>query len=295
MRQGSFPAADGARFSDYTWEAAGVPRARVIGLHGMGSAGTEFAPLGEYLAEIGITTHAPNLRGNGHDPDPARIGHAFSWRQFREDFLAYLEKLRGEQGGEPLFLIGESMGALLAITFLVEEEIARPFVGAVFLAPVFQLRRSTPWVVRQALRVASWVAPRFCIPPALFIHGKNEPVPLTRDQAYQDYAQVAPHRVPAYTLQFTAGIGQLMDRAAAVGPRLRTPFLLLNGGNDIFITPEQSAAWFVRAGSHDKTHVVFPECGHLLLHELNTREVLQNIGAWLEPRLSSGPASNRRG
>jgi acylglycerol lipase len=290
MKSGCFTTADGAKFSDVMWEPNGSPRARVVGLHGMGSAATEFAPLGEYLAELGMATHVPNLRGNGYDPNPARVGHSFSWAQFRSDFETYLEQLPGRSAEEPLFLIGESMGALLAITFLTEQALGRHFAGAVFFAPVFELRRATPWLVRQAVRMASWVAPRYSIPPALFIHGKDAPVPLTRDQAYQDYTLVAPHRVPSYSLQFTSGIGQLMDRANAAGPRLRTPFLLLNGGNDVFISPEQSARWFARAGSHDKTHLIFPECGHLLMHELNTREILENIGRWLEARLRSPTA-----
>lgn len=286
MKRIEFIGGDGTPFWGLQWAPPdGVnPRGVILALHGMGSAAGEFAPLGEYFSPRGWVVLAPNQRGNGHDPMVERRGHGFSYSRYREDALAFLAAVRSGWEELPLFLLGESMGGLLSVCYLTDAEFTPVCRGVILCAPVFELRRPTPWVIRRLLRLAARCFPRWVIPPALFIHGKNEPVPLTRDSVYQEYTLTAPHRVQRFTVSFTAGVDRLMERSRENAGVLRVPLLLLGGEEDIFISPAQLKSWFDRVAGSDKTLHVFEGSRHLLLHELNTLEVLETIESWLVHR-----------
>jgi acylglycerol lipase len=287
-----YPASDGAEFLEVVWDfdPAGTPefRGTIIALHGMGSAASEFTPLGEYFSKRGWTVRAPNQRGNGYDPDLKRRGHAFSYQVFRADLLSYWMHLSKSAvpafHKNPVYLFGESLGGLLSVNFIADKVLNPEPAGLILSAPVVELAHPNPPWIKHVVRFLAAVWPRLVISPSLFIQGKDGPVPLTRDEEYQAYVQTAPHRINAFTIRFTAGVAEIMDRTQKAAPLLQLPVLLLNGGGDVFIRPAQSAAWFSRIGSADKTHKVFPDSGHLLLHELNTAEVLATLEDWLESR-----------
>lgn len=285
-----YPASDGAEFWEALWEcdpAGGEEyRGTIIAMHGMGSAASEFAPLGEYFSQRGWTVRAPNQRSNGHDPDLKRRGHAFSYSVFRADLLSYWIHLGMSTSPafhkNPIYLFGESLGGLLALNYVVDRVLSPSPAGLILSAPVVELAHPNPPWIKHVVRFLAAVWPRLVINPSLFIQGKEAPVPLTRDKEYQDYVQTAPHRIKAFTIRFTAGVADMMDRTQKAAPFLQLPILLLNGSGDVFIRPEQSEAWFSKIKSTDKTHKIFPDAGHLLLHELNTAEVLETIQKWLE-------------
>ena len=291
----AFIGKDGTRFSGFQWlppQEGPCCRGVVVALHGMGSAAGEFAPLGEYLAERGWVVIAPNQRSNGHDPVVQRRGHSFDYSAYRDDLLAFCETFPPAWRELPVFLLGESMGGLLSVSYLTDAAFTQRCAGLILCAPVFALRHSTPAWIRHLLRWVAQIFPTWVIPPSLFIHGKNEPVPLTRDAVYQEYTLTAPHRVARYTISFTMGVDGLMQRARACAPQLRVPLLLLGGEDDVFISPQQLQTWYETAGSENKTMRIFEGSRHLLLHELNTLEVLHVIHTWLE-QLSTSPKQDR--
>lgn len=296
MKIAPYPSACGESFWEAVWErhnaASSAFHGTIIALHGMGSAATEFAPLGEYFSSRGWTVRAPNQRCNGHDPDPRRRGHAFSYADFRADMASYLAHLQSSCRPSlldgPVFYFGESLGALLLVNYAVENVLLPPPAGLILSAPVVELAHPNPPWVKFVLPLAARLWPRLVINPALFIQGRDAPVPLTRDREYQDYVLTAPHRVSAFSIRFTAGVAGIMERSRKIAPQLRTPLLLLNGGGDVFIRPDQAATWFSTVGSSDKSHEIFPGAGHLLLHELNTEEVLEKIASWIQGRPAPG-------
>jgi len=272
--------AGGEIFSECVWLPHGEVLSRVFVLHGMGASGGEYAPLGEYLAERGTEVHALNFRSGARDPLEGRRGHAFDFGLLREDFILWVDAVCA---GSPLpvFLLGESMGALLAIRFLSEEKLAARFRGAVLLCPVTGLARPTPVWQKRLLRWVSVIFPRMILKPSVFVSGKKEELVLTSDAEYQNYLRTMPHRIPHYTVRFLAGVDWLMEESHRVAPSVFTPFFLLNGEDDVFIRPNQAREWFEKTGATDRKQTVYKDCNHLLLHEKSTGRVLEDIGRWI--------------
>lgn len=282
MRECPVEGTGGEVFTECVWEAEGELVARVLLLHGMGTSGGEYAPLGEWLVRCGVEVRALNLRAGARDPDERRRGDGFDFALLREDFLAWVESVDG--GEVPLFLVGESMGGLLAIRLLSEEAIGKRFRGAILLCPVVSLARKTPDWQKKVLRGVAWIFPRLVLKPGWFVSGKREELVLTRNREYQEYLQRMPHRVRRYTVRFLAGVDWLMEQAWKRAGSFRVPVLLLNGEEDVFIRPEQARGWFREVGAEDREQIVYAGSQHLLLHEENTEEVLRDIRRWIGKR-----------
>lgn len=288
----SWKAPDGAALSYLMWEAAGTEKFRVLVLHGMGSTAHEFEVLGDFLAPLGGTVLALNQRSNGLDPDPARRGHAFEWERFREDFRAWFEEAGrpAASEGRPVFLVGESLGALEAILCGADEELGGQLAGVVLLNPVVKLRLETPDWIQTLFRWVARLFPRLVFSPFWFVNRKKGRLALTRETGYQDYLEGLPYRISSYTLSHTIEVGRVIQMADAAAPCLCRPVLHLVGGRDAFLDPEQARSWFERVGADDKTLVEFPEGHHILLHDWDSADVLETIRRWIFSRLPSLPA-----
>lgn len=280
-----FKTSDGQRFTYHQWKPAGNPRGRVLVLHGMGGAAGEFEPLGKGLSGAGYEVLAPNLRGQGLDPEVDRRGRFLDPQVLMRDAAEFVAATDLSTSLQPRFILGESMGALLAVRLLCDDRYAELFTGAVLLCPVLELARKTPWIVRQATRIAAILMPGTVLSPGLFVHGKAETPPLTSDEAYSRYLDEAPHRVKAFTVGFLAAMGRLMESAGKAAPHLKHPLLVLAGANDAFIRTEQIQRWLDRVHTEDKTFQIFQKSLHLLLHDAETPAVIETIRQWLDARV----------
>jgi alpha-beta hydrolase superfamily lysophospholipase len=270
-------AADGVVFPGLAWGAAHTePRANVLCIHGLGGAAADFGPVGRDLAAHGCTVRALNLRGQGNDPDPARRGHFLDPAGWREDAAAFAECFAYKA---PLFVIGESMGALVAVD-AVAHGVLQP-ERLVLSVPVHEVRAPVPGWVVSALRGAARVFPRAKLSPLRFVHGKTAIPRLTSDDSYMAYLETMPHRVGGFSLEFLARFHDLMCSCRACAQRVRTPTLMLSAGRDVFIRPEQSRAFFELIGTGVKEHVYYPDSHHLLWRDADREDVLGRIRRWI--------------
>ena len=64
--------------------------------------------------------------------------------------------------------------------------------------------------------------------------------------------------------------------------------LVIYAANDVFIAPARVEEFFDRLGSHEKELRFFPESYHLLLHDNDKAQALEQIEAWLLGRSCAG-------
>ncbi len=77
------------------------------------------------------------------------------------------------------------------------------------------------------------------------------------------------------------GGAMLLARAG----ELRTPILMIVGGQDSVVDPAAAREFFDRIGSEDKTLLLYPKMLHEPLNELGREQVLDDLVRWIEPRL----------
>lgn len=269
-------AGDGAPFTGLVWEsAAEETRANVLCIHGLSGAACDFGPLARRLTSHGCAVRAVNLRGQGNDPDPDRRGHFLDPQAWRADLATFADCFSDDA---PFFVVGESMGSLVAVDSVANGALSpRRLVLSV---PVTEMRAPVPsWMVA-LLRRAAGIFPRMKFSPLRFVHGKTALPRLTADDAYMAYLQTIPHRV-GFTLGFLAKFHDLMQSTREAAARVRVPTLVLAGGRDVFISPDQSRAFFDALGAEKKQFHLYPGSHHLLWHDTDKDDVIGRIARWI--------------
>lgn len=273
--------------SAHSWPTADC-RAVVACVHGMNGSGEQFHPLPERIP--GYAFHALDLRGQGSDHIAARRGAALDFEMQMLDIAAFIAALRKSYEGRPVFLMGESMGSLLAAGYAgwscQSGDACHAVDGVILSVPVVGLRRPVPGSVRWVLRRVAAVAPGFRLTPSRFVNGKSIAPPLTRDRAYQDSLSKKPHHIPGFSLRFLVELGDLIQNSASLASGIHAPTLVLAAGQDCFVKPTQIDSWFEKIPSPDKSLRHYPEAYHLLWHDWDRDLVVSDIAAWLDQRTS---------
>jgi len=111
----SFRSADGLKIF-YRRYQADSEKARMVIAHGLGEHSGRCDNVVERLLPLGISVWAPDHRGHGQSD--GRRGHVSSFSQYEEDLRKLVEIARdGMAGGVKIFLLGHSLGGLIALRF----------------------------------------------------------------------------------------------------------------------------------------------------------------------------------
>lgn len=261
-------------------------RAVVACVHGMNGSGEQFHPLPERIPNYAF--HALDLRGQGSDHIAERRGAALEFEKQMLDIAAFVAALRRFYKERPVFLMGESMGSLLAAGFAgwsrKNADACHAVDGLILSVPVVGLRRAVPGYVRWVLRRLAAVAPRARLTPSRFVNGKSIAPPLTRDRAYQDSLSKKPHHITGFSLRFLVELGDLIEDSASLAAGIHGPTLVLAAGQDCFVRPGQIESWFEKIPARDKSLRHYPEAYHLLWHDWDRDLAVSDIRAWLDQR-----------
>jgi alpha-beta hydrolase superfamily lysophospholipase len=278
-------APDGETRAAHAWPQEDS-RAVIACIHGLSGSGAQFQPLPERIA--GYSFYALDLRGQGSDPVAARRGTMLDFSAQMRDIAAFVTALQHSHKGLPVFLMGESMGSLLAAGFsawCAENGDHRQWVAGIILSvPVVGLRHEVPLFWRTLLRMLARIAPRTRLPPSRLVNGKALAPPLTRDRAYQDSLREKPHYIPAFSLGFLVELGDLIASSEPLARHLSLPTLVLAAGQDCFVRPDQIQTWFEKIPSPDKTLHLYQDAYHLLWHDWDRDRVVADVAAWLKAR-----------
>lgn len=243
-------------------------------LHGLGGHSERFEECALGWAGRGITTYAPDLQGFGHTPGPR--GHIDSFQRYHQDLEKLLARVVAENSRRPVFLLGESLGAVLAVDFAA----TRPALlsGLVLVSPSFVDRLEVP----AARRLEAFLH-------VLFRHRKWYDVPwnpraFTRDEAFIAFLEKDPLEVRRVTAQFYVAYAATATRARREASFLHLPVLLLLAGEDRLVDTDYSRGWYERVPSPDKRLIEYPGCLHALLKEVGREVVHRDIADWIAAR-----------
>ncbi|WP_043360355.1 alpha/beta fold hydrolase [Belnapia sp. F-4-1] len=274
MADKAFVTADGARLPYASWLPEGRPRAILLALHGFGDYSFNFfdIPASLFIA-LGIGVFAYDQRGFGAGP---HRGYWPGTATLAADAAAVARLLAARYPGVPVFLVGESMGAAVALVTMAAAD-PPPVAGLILLAPGVRGRASMGAFARQTLEIAA-----HAIPAVGFSGSAPGFSPTNNEEAMRRWGR-DPLTLRTFRVDLVYGLVDLMDRALEAAPRLRTPALLLYGGEDRIVS-EGPVRRLVRAfGPAAPVRLGFyPKGHHLLLRDNDRAVVARDIAAWIE-------------
>ncbi len=260
----SWPAPDGTPLRLRHWPAAGDAWATVLVVHGIGEHSGRYQRTGRLMSEAGLDVHAFDLRGHGLSG--GRRVYVRRWDDYLVDLEARLARVR--QDGRPLVLMGHSMGALIALTYVCSD---RPAPDVLVLSAL-PLGARTPAWQRVLAPVLSLVAPTLLV--ANPIAGDQ----LSRDPAVGIAYFADPLVQPRSTARLGAELLKAMKRARSQVGLLHVPTLVIHGGADTLVLTAVSEPLAGVAGVERR---VLPNLRHEVLNEPEGPEVVAEIVAWL--------------
>jgi len=284
-------AGDGVGLPLRSWLPAGQPvRASVLALHGLNDYANAFATTGPALAAHGIASYAYDQRGFGRAPGRGRWAGA---DRLVDDAMTAIRLLRAAAPERPLYLLGESMGAAVAILAANRSFApALPPDGFILVAPAVWGRETMSAAARLGLRLADFL-------PAMRWTPRGLPISFdpTDNKAVLEALRADPVVIRGTRSDTLIGLIDLMSEALAAAPRLDAKALILHGANDR-IVPLHPVARFVAAlpsAASERQRVAFYGSGHhLLLRDHAGPLVTADIVAWIEDAKAALPSGADR-
>lgn len=302
----------GAKVNLYASFPEDRPRAIVQINHGLAEHAARYAGFARFLAGRGFASYAHDHRGHGYTKAPGATPGSFGQGASCEelvlaDIAAIHDLIAQEHAGVPVVVFGHSMGALLAMNFVLlhPDRIAG--------AAIWNGNFSTGASARAAQAILAWERfrlgsdmPSRLLPKLTFRawerqvgDGRTPFDWLSRDRAQVDL-YVAD---PLCGWNATVGLWQAIFRLIFAGTderkiaalRRNLPFHLVGGADDPATAfgkaVEDLTGRLRRMGFSNLVSTVYPETRHESLNELNRDLIMRDFTDWMETILPhSGPS-----
>lgn len=252
------------------WEP-GRQKGTLAIVHGYGEHSGRYRDFARWLGKNGWRAVACDLPGHGKSP--GRRGHI---RRF-SDYLSAVEALLRETARDaPVFLLGHSLGGLIAARYV--EMKADSVSGLILSSPFFGLAMPVPAWKRVLARLLSRLWPSFSLPSGI------KPEDLSHDpevvEAYRSDPLV--HRV-ATARWFT----EVLTAQALVwedAESIEVPVLIVQGEEDRLADVAATRRFAAACGAPDLTFKLYGGLYHETLNELKRERVWEDILNWLQER-----------
>jgi alpha-beta hydrolase superfamily lysophospholipase len=257
------------------WKSAGSKAAMLL-VHGLGGHSGRWGHLGNFFAENRVSCYAVELEGFG-ETDSLK-GHADSLNTYFSGIQALRDIISMENPGGKIFLLGESMGGLLAFSFAGRNE--KSFDGVICLSPAFKSR-----IRFSAFEYAAVFFNYIFNPKKQFKLNFNSSM-CTRDEGYREAmdSSHAEHRLA--TAKLLVNLAGAQIKAARFKDKIKTPVLFLLAGKDQMTDPAASEKIFDDLKLKDKTIFVYPEMYHALSIDTGREKVFEDIFNWVSGHIA---------
>ena len=273
---GSFRTAQGPTLFTRTYLPDGAARAAVIIAHGYAEHSGRYEELAYRLVREGYAVYALDHRGHGQSGGKRASIRVF--REYVDDLVRFIDRVRETRPQPPRFLFGHSMGGLVALQLVLEHP--EKVEGLAVSGALLQNAVSVPRLLESAAGVVSAALPDL---PVQELHAED----VSRDpavvQAYRDDPLIYHGKVRA-----RLGFEMLRTGPYVLGRahNIELPVLIQHGTADKLASVAGVEALFDAVGSADKTLELYEGAYHEILNDPGKEEVIDDLVAWLNARAS---------
>ena len=248
----------------------------ILALHGFNDYSAGFALPGHGLARRGYAVYAYDQRGFGRAP---QRGIWPGSDQLIADEKAAVALLRAQYPGVPLYILGESMGAAVAMAAAVMPD-PPPVDGLILESPAIWGWQTQSAFNRGAIDWTAHTLPWMkVVPTGLRLKASSNRRALIA--LSHDPLVIKETRVDA-----AYGLVDLMTRAYDAIPKLGTPrYLMLYGGKEAILNKGAVADALKRVprlAPEQGRVALYPNGYHLLLRDWEAPKVYDDIAAWID-------------
>lgn len=254
-----------------------LPRAVIMLCHGYAEHQGRYLHVIDALNEGGYAVHALDHRGHGKsDGERAYVAN---FDHVIADAKQYSDRVRNQHPGLSFYVLGHSMGSLVALTFAARHP--QGLAGAISSGSPVNSAESVSPALRAVASVLTRVIPKVALAETI------PPGSLSRDpQVDIDFANDPLNYKGKMRIRTGTEIGRTAEWLRANVQRLSMPLLLLHGEADR-VCPVSGSQWLhENAPSPHKTLKTYPNLYHEIMNEPERHQVLHDILTWLHAHIS---------
>jgi alpha-beta hydrolase superfamily lysophospholipase len=249
-------------------------RAIVIAVHGMGGHSDRYALMAEFFKKKQISTYAIELRGYG-ELQGNNPGHVKSMNLYSEDIGVLKQIVKEENHNKPIFILGESMGAVVAHTTVVDFD--RDYSGLIEIAPVYKD------IMKISMGKRALIALTSLYNPAKGILMPFTTEELTRDKAIINKLNKDKRESKMASAGLLLGMMLREMKISLNEGKLHIPVLFMLAGHDMLGDTKYNMNLFKKIIADKELHF-YKDSYHALTIEKNRNEVFKDIVGWINKK-----------
>ena len=272
-QEGKFSGVGGLDLYYQSWHPGGEVRGILAIVHGLGGHSGLYKTIVEYLLPREYAVYALDLRGHGRSS--GQRGYINTWTEFRDDLQAFLNLIQQQQPGYPIFLLGHSLGGVIALDYTLHYvKDQSTLAGVIGFSPsIGQVGVPLSRVVLGKLFSRVW--PRFSLHIGLDFSAGS------RNQKILDSYTQDKLRHTLATARLSTEFFATVDWIHTHAEKWQVPLLILHGGADRIALPAGSQMFYEKVNYPDKLRIEYPGAYHNLHDDINYFEVITDLVDWM--------------
>lgn len=256
------------------WAVSGETRAVILLVHGLGEHCARYQAVAESFNGAGYAVCSMDLPGHGKSVGRPGFVHRFS--DFEHAVHDLYEKIAEWYPDLPVFLLGHSMGGLIATKVLIDHQ--DRFSGALLSGAAIQSPQQPPAFQIGIIKIISALLPKLGV-LSLDASGISRDPKVVED--YMNDPLVAKGRLSARLL---AEMFKTMETCKAEAKRIALPIRIMHGGSDDMTSPSGSEFLYQTVASKDKELKIYDGLMHEIFNEPEGDEITAEMIDWLASR-----------
>ncbi|MGE5701702.1 MAG: lysophospholipase [Clostridia bacterium] len=255
------------------------PLATVILVHGTGEHHGRYEHVARFLNNRGFQVASGDLPGWGRTP--GRKGHIEQFDDYIEAVAGWVaeEQQTKQSDNYPVFLLGHSLGGLIAARYVETYAGQHGLAGLVLSSPCLQLRLAiSPWK-RKLADVLNELM------PTLRLGNGIAPFQVSRDPRVREAYVKDPYNYAKVSVRWFHELQTAMEASFQEEKRVDLPVLTVQAGADSLVNPDAVEQFVYALPVADKQFVKYEGLYHEVLNEPEKEIVLTEIADWMAKRL----------
>lgn len=272
--EGGFTGASGEQSYWQAWLPE-EPKAIVLLSHGVSEHSGRYGHVGTRLSDAGYAVYAIDHHGHGRSAGtPGNVGR-MAW--VVEDLHTLRQQASEQHSGVPLFLLGHSLGGLIALDYVTTKSQAG-LAGLVLSGAAVDPAVGSK-LERAIAPLVSRIAPNLGVTALSADAISKDPAVV---KAYVEDPLVYTGKVRARTgAEALAAVERVQSRVGS----LTLPVLAMHGSRDTLTSPSGSELVYEKVRSQDKTLKLYDGLFHEIFNEPEQDSVLDDVVEWLDKRV----------
>lgn len=264
----------------HIWEPA-QPRAVIMALHGGLAHAGDYVTPARYFREKGFATVSYDMHGH----DNKRRVDIPGFDTFLNDGELFLQWVKRNYRGLPIFVMGHSMGALIA-THLGLDRIPRDpdIKGFIFSSPYYVNAIKVPKLLLMFSDVLAKLAPSMKVPIGSFTKVLTHDRAITERHLADERDGI---RAVEATMRFAGALSQAQAGLPSKISAWRYPLFAVVAGDDKLADASATESILKTIKPDLLEYHYYPDNYHENFNETNRDRIFADIHRWLEARLAA--------